>query len=481
MIKADAVTAGASVPLASLPDHGPDHSLRDALLDSRKRWRDFVGLASDVAFETDHRGDFSFITPDPVLGWSADMLIGKSGDMLLATTDPTVFNPFRPQAPQRHRRAWLRRPDGSTVCLSFSIAPLVDAAGTIIGARGVGVDVNEQDRIANEMAGALRRCEVIDYILRHMRAEVLAPRMMQAALDALVRAVGAAGAVIADPTCVRPLGTPPASSAHTILHRIGDDPNGVLDIALHLLQDGIHGGIDSTVQAATTDGQPILVCPCPTRFGGLPGLVLWRGGDRRAWDGEDIALVNAACTILRMLLEHESIQGEMSRQARTDSLTGLPNRRSFFEEVTRRIERLDRNQESGTLMYVDLDNFKQLNDQLGHETGDRALRDATELLRRTVRPADLVARLGGDEFAVWMDGADELTAAERADALRRQIPTELTYQFGGIQVALSMSIGIATRRPESPDDVEALMRQADQAMYDVKRTGRGNWRVWRAA
>ncbi len=491
MIKADAVTGEVCVPpvgvppecasYGSLPEVVADHSLRDALLDSRTRWRDFVGMASDMAFETDFRGDFSFVTPDPVLGWSAEMLIGKSGDLLLATPDPSAFNPFRPQAVQRHRRAWLRRPDGSNVCLSFSIAPLVDAAGNIIGARGVGVDVSEQDRIATEMAGALRRCEVIDYILRHMRAEVLAPRMMQAALDALVRALGAAGAVIADPTCSRPLGTPPASSAHTILHQIGDDPSDVLDIALHLLQVGIDGCLDGAVEAATTGGRPILVCPCPTRFGGLPGLVLWRGGNSRAWDREDTALVNAACTILRMLLEHEAIQGEMSRQARTDSLTGLPNRRAFFEEVTRRIERLDRNQESGTLMYIDLDNFKQLNDQLGHEIGDRALRDATELLRRTVRPADLVARLGGDEFAVWMDGADELTAAERADALRRQIPTELAYQSGGIHVALSMSIGIATRRPDSPDDVEALMRHADQAMYDVKRTGRGNWRVWRAS
>jgi diguanylate cyclase (GGDEF)-like protein len=475
MIDADAATADVCVPPRSLPEAVADHSLRDALLESRQRWRDFVGLASDVAFETDFRGDFSFITPDPALGWSADMLIGKSGDMLLATSDASLFNPFRPQAAQRNRRAWLRRPDGSNVCLSFSIAPLVDAAGTIIGARGVGVDMSEQDRIATEMAGALRRCEVIDFILRHMRAEVLAPRMMQAALEALVRALGAAGAVIADPTFARPLGTPPGSSAHTVLHSVGDDPAGVLDIALHLL----HDGIDSAVEAATTEGRPILVCPCPTRFGGLPGLVLWRNGDNRPWDSEDTALVNAACTILRMLLEHESIQGEMSRQARTDSLTGLPNRRAFFEEVTRRIDRLDRNRESGTLMFVDLDNFKQLNDQLGHEMGDRALCDATELLRRTVRPADLVSRLGGDEFAVWMDGADELTAAERADALRRNIPAELTYQSGGVQVALSMSIGIATRRPDSPDDVETLMRHADQAMYDVKRSGRGNWRVWR--
>jgi diguanylate cyclase (GGDEF)-like protein/PAS domain S-box-containing protein len=475
MINTDAASAEIIAPPRSVQDTDTDHVLRNALLESRQRWRDFVGMATDLAFETDDRGVFVFVTPDPVLGWSADMLIGKSGDMLLATNDQTVFNPFRPQAPQRNRRAWLRRPDGSVACLAFSIAPLIDGAGRIIGARGVGIDVSEQDRAAAETAGALRRCEVLDFILRQMRAEVLAPRMMRATLDALVRALGASGALIVDPTCAPPPGNAPANSNHTILHQNGDHPGAVLEIALHLLNDGI----DGAVAAANTDGRPILVCPCPTRFGGFPGLVLWRGSDDRPWDGDDTALVNAACTIIRMLLEHESIQGEMTRQARTDALTGLPNRRAFLDEVNRRIERLDRDQEQGTMMFVDLDNFKLLNDQLGHELGDQALRDASEVLRKTVRPADVVARLGGDEFAVWMDGSDELTAAERADALRRHLPQELTYQSGNVRIALTMSIGIATRRPGSPDDVETLMRHADQAMYDVKRSGRGHWRVWR--
>ena len=124
--------------------------------------------------------------------------------------------------------------------------------------------------------------------------------------------------------------------------------------------------------------------------------------------------------VIRMVLEHEAIQRELARQARTDPLTGLLNRRAFMEEAGRRIDRLDREVIPGTLIFMDLDRLKPLNDRLGHEAGDAALMLTADLLRRTFRPTDLVARLGGDEFALWMDGSDELTAAERAESLRNR-------------------------------------------------------------
>jgi diguanylate cyclase (GGDEF)-like protein len=178
-----------------------------------------------------------------------------------------------------------------------------------------------------------------------------------------------------------------------------------------------------------------------------------------------------------MVLEHETIQREMARQARTDPLTGLLNRRAFLEEVERHIDRLDREDLPGTLMFGDLDHFKPVNDKLGHEVGDQVLVLTANLLRQVVRPSDLVARLGGDEFAVWMSGADHLTAAERADRLRELVPIELGELVGGDAPRLSMSIGIATRRARSQEPIDSLIRRADMAMYEVKRTGRGHWRV----
>jgi diguanylate cyclase (GGDEF)-like protein len=229
--------------------------------------------------------------------------------------------------------------------------------------------------------------------------------------------------------------------------------------------------------ATAKDGRPILVAVCYARFGANAGIALWRSPGSRGWDSEDSLLITAAAHLIRMVLEHEAIQLDMARQARTDPLTGLLNRRAFLEEMARHVDRLDREEQPGTLLFADLDDFKPVNDRLGHEVGDQVLLSAAKILCNTFRPSDLVARLGGDEFAVWMNGADHLTAAERADHLCKEVPNalrELTAEGG---TTPTVSIGLATRAAASHEPVESLLRRADQAMYEVKRAGRGHWRV----
>ncbi len=128
-------------------------------------------------------------------------------------------------------------------------------------------------------------------------------------------------------------------------------------------------------------------------------------------------------------------------------------------------------------MYVDVDHFKRLNDCCGHDVGDEALVRVAALLRNAVRPADLVARLGGDEFALWLDGSDELTAAERAEWLRLDAPALLATHLPPLAPALSTSIGIAARHPHMAETLGEVMRRADGAMYEAKRAGRAQWRV----
>ncbi len=131
-------------------------------------------------------------------------------------------------------------------------------------------------------------------------------------------------------------------------------------------------------------------------------------------------------------------------------------------------------------MFIDLDNFKRLNDGRGHDVGDEALCIAANLLRAAVRPSDLVARLGGDEFALWLDGTDELAAAERAEMLRVEGPLALAHLCETQGHGVGMSIGIATRWPGRGEDIDTLIHRADQIMYEVKRAGRGHWRVSRS-
>ncbi len=437
--------------------------LGGALLESRQRWRDLVALSADLAFETDSWGRFTFITPDPALGWGAATLIGQPARLLLAeAAGEGGFDPFRPLAPVRRRRAWLRRPDGTAICLAFAAAPLLDAAGRIVGARGVGQDVTEQDGYDAAVAGALRRGEVVDHILWRMRDEVVAQRMMHAALAAMATAMGAEGAAVID-----------AAAEAVVLHQTCPPTPAVLRTAQGLLEASGSG----PAEGVAPDGRGVLACPSQ-RDGRHPvALLLWRTPESRGWDADDLVLATSASGIIRVVLAHEEMQREMLRQARTDPLTGLLNRRAFMDELDRRIERLDREGLPGTLVFVDIDNFKHLNDARGHDAGDEALMLTAELLRATVRPSDLVARLGGDEFVLWLDGADDLTAAERAESLRLNAPRALADITEGYCPRLTLSIGIATRRPGDQEELESLLNRADQAMYEVKRNGRAHWRV----
>ncbi len=453
----DTIDAGAPPPAMA------DVTLRHALLDSRQRWRDLVLTAADLAYETDAEGCFSFVMPDPVLGWPVATLIGQPADSLLArVTAVNCFNPFRVTKPVRRRRVWLQRADGSTVILAFSAAPLLDAEGRVIGTRGMGIDWSEFDDSAARVAAALRRGEVLDHILWRIGQEVQAERMMEAALEALTNALGAEGAAVIE---VQAAGA-------AVVHMAGNGADEVLDQAAALLLKA--GG---PVDAITRKGRPILVAGCRTRFGVENGVALWRASGSRGWDTEDKLLIDAAAGLIRMVLEHVAIQMEMLRQARTDPLTGLLNRRAFMEELHRHIERLEREEQPGTLLFCDLDFFKPVNDHLGHELGDQVLVRTAEMLRSAVRPTDLIARLGGDEFAMWMNGADHMTAAERAEYLCTEVPRELREIAGDGVPSPSVSIGIATREAGSDEPVDDLLRRADQAMYEVKRTGRGHWHV----
>lgn len=452
------------------PRMGP---LGTGLLDSRGRWREFGLLAADLLFETDLEGRITFLAPDQVLGWPAAALHGTAADALLIepAAEGAALDRFRLATPARGRRVWLTDAAGETVCLAVSSQPMLNEAGERVGTRGVAVDVTAQERRDLATAAALRRADVLDHTMDQMRQELTAPRMIEAGLRAAMRAVGARGAALLD-LADAPLDEPPALP-WPVLHQVGDDPLPVLADALALLEDQ-----DGAVAAERTpQGCAVLACPAGTRFGDRAGLVVWRDAGGPAWDAHDRTLAASVAGLIRMMLEHEGIQRELALQARTDALTGLLNRRAFLEDARRRIDRLEREELPGTLMVLDLDRLRALNDRSGHGAGDAALALVAGLLRRTFRPTDLIARLGGDEFAVWMDGSDEMTAAERADGLRTGYPHAAAHLATEGGAGTTLSIGIARRRAGDGEALDSLMQRADQAMHDAKRAGPGHWRV----
>jgi len=154
----------------------------------------------------------------------------------------------------------------------------------------------------------------------------------------------------------------------------------------------------------------------------------------------------------------------------TDPLTGLLNRRGFYQAMESALARVQRSGDRLAVLYIDLDGFKRINDSLGHDAGDELLRRVAQQLKAGLRSYDSLARLGGDEFTVLLDGFDHSRDAARvADKLMTLISTR--QQIKGETLNLSASVGIASY-PECGEDVESLLRAADMAMYEAKRNGR---------
>jgi diguanylate cyclase (GGDEF)-like protein len=155
---------------------------------------------------------------------------------------------------------------------------------------------------------------------------------------------------------------------------------------------------------------------------------------------------------------------ENQHQARHDALTGLPNR-SWFYEQTEALLAGGRPPGSSAVMVMDLDRFKEVNDTLGHHSGDLLLQAAAFRIRNAVRDSDVVSRLGGDEFAVTLPGATRDRAREVAERVHKAL--ERRFTVGGAMVDIEASIGIAVY-PEHADDVATLLQRADLAMYKAK-------------
>lgn len=190
---------------------------------------------------------------------------------------------------------------------------------------------------------------------------------------------------------------------------------------------------------------------------GTPPILLWETASRLAF----FLVVALLVTSLRNALDRERVL------ARTDYLTGLGNARSFFEGASQELDRARRYGRAISIMYLDLDDFKVINDELGHVAGDEVLRLTASVLRRHLRSTDMVGRLGGDEFAILLPETGFEGAGSAAAKVRTALREELVRQGW----SLTISVGVLTCE-EMPASVERLIDQVDSLMYAVKRSGK---------
>lgn len=182
------------------------------------------------------------------------------------------------------------------------------------------------------------------------------------------------------------------------------------------------------------------------------------------------AAIRLATTVLFVALL-SSLKASLARVnllARKDSLTDLANRGSFYELVNQEMSRCKRYGGAISIVFIDLDRFKALNDQAGHNVGDEALRVVAQTLRAQLRSTDVPARLGGDEFAVMLPGMDARGASQATQILQSRLLSAMEHRGWPI----TFSIGLATFT-KAPDSADEMIKRADMLMYQMKREGKG--------
>jgi diguanylate cyclase (GGDEF)-like protein/PAS domain S-box-containing protein len=182
---------------------------------------------------------------------------------------------------------------------------------------------------------------------------------------------------------------------------------------------------------------------------------------------EEMGFVRAVANTLATALARRRDEERVRHEAVHDPLTGVANRTLLRDRLEHAVARSQRTGRAIGVLFIDLDNFKQVNDAFGHATGDAVLTEVGRRLRATVRPADTVARIGGDEFVVVCEGVDEDAAL--ALGRRLHVAMRLPIAAGGVKHSLSASVGIALGNT----DPDALLADADSAVYRAKAGGRG--------
>src|SRR5690606_25772057 len=180
-------------------------------------------------------------------------------------------------------------------------------------------------------------------------------------------------------------------------------------------------------------------------------------------------------SIIRDITERKETEAKINTLVYRDSLTGLANRRLFIDQIQAALDQTDGNNDRFSLLYIDLDHFKIVNDTYGHAAGDQLLIKTSERFQSIARKNDTISRLGGDEFILLLPNTNEAEAAFHAQAILKLF--EEPFRFQQEDLFITPSIGIS-RFPSDGNDVETLIKNADIALYSAKNHGKNNFQFF---
>jgi len=207
---------------------------------------------------------------------------------------------------------------------------------------------------------------------------------------------------------------------------------------------------------------------CPLIFGErLIGTMAVYHTDASFYTDDHRRLLDRVCEQAAAVIHNAVVFEQTQEESLTDPLTGLPNTRSMFQHLTRELARAERLKAEVSLLVMDLNDFKEINDTCGHHMGDRALREVASTLRATIRPYDMCVRYAGDEFIVVLSGCGREEAEHKRLELQTAVDRVVFEARPGRRVPLSIAAGVSVF-PHDGDSYEALLAKADSRMYENK-------------
>ena len=433
----------------------------EALRASEENLAITLNSIGDAVIATDADGRVTRMNPtaERLTGWALGAALGRALPEVFrivnADTRQIVDNPVQRvmesgQVVGLANHTVLLACDGNEYQIADSAAPIRNARGEIVGVVLVFSDVTEKYRTED----ALHEAQAI---LRAAMDQTPAGIAIANASDGTLRYLNDAGLLIH------------GKDQQSVVYGLGIDQNF------------------SSLELFALDGRPLDSCEIPLaraiqlgetgarefvirRADGSERIVMSRAAPIRNAQGKVVAGISVFLDITESKLAEDRIK----QLAFYDQLTGLPNRRLLFDRLEQALASRSRHHRQGALLFIDLDNFKTLNDTLGHDVGDLLLQQIAQRLLACVREGDTVARIGGDEFVVMLDGlsAIDAEAANQAELVGKKLLATLNqpFQIANITYQGSACIGIALF--ENSLAIDELLKRADLAMYQAKSLGR---------